>query len=1540
MTLNYRSDRVPGREVAYRVDIPLSGASIPASVSRIDVEIMIAGKRINRSFPSAPNQSYRFTWDGLDGYGRVAQGRQVAIIRIGYVYRGVYRTPGQSGFAFAAAGSTPITGSESRGEVTLWQVVERDLGLTAIDTRAQGVGGWTLSNHHHYSLRSGELNAGDGTRRSVSGNFQRVISKVFDQPTQIDGRDVFLGLYAAIAPDGAFYFAYRARGDEGDRIGQFKNRQFSHFAGNGANENSEGSVPIIDGGPAATATLGGSVRDFRFGPDGSLYFWARCSLRRISPDGVIETVVGSARREGFSGDGGPAKLAQVSCNTSAVDFGLDGSIYFSDTRNYRIRRVSPDGIITTIAGNGSNVYSGDGTPAINAGLYFPLGLVVRDDGTIDFSDLTRVRRITPSGIVRTIFGNGASGFPSNGASAVGAPIYLETDMVLGPDNSIYFYNRYAHLGGSNTIWRLDEKGTALRVAGNGVMTPFRDQDSMTYAGPATLTELGSSRVFGFDKNKNLYISDENVFLRIGQRFNAATTGTYQVASVDGREVYEFDAEGRHLRTIDALTGVVRRQFTYDQDGSVSTVVDDNGTTRIERDSGGRPTVIVSPDGKTTALTVDENGYLASITDPSGATSRLQHSPGGLLQRVERAKGNASTYSYDGDGRLVRTLNAVGGGWQIARASGVASSYEVSMSSAEGRASSFRVESLASGEVLKTTVGPDGLQSTTRTGTGGEQTRVSPDGTRVETVYGPDPRFGMEAAVMARETTRTPLGRQRVETSQRSLTFSDPSDPTSITELVDTTSVNNRAFQSSYLFSSRTQTLTTPLGRATQSTFDEQSRVLSTRIGSLAPSLFTYDVRGRLSGVTLTGVNGARASIVSYDSHGNVASVQDSLGRVESYSYDLAGRLTSRKLSDGRFVGYQYDTNGNLVALTPSGRSAHVFSYDGVDKEDSYTPPALDGVDTVTRYGYNLDKDLTRVDRPDGRSVVFGYSATGRRSRMEIGRGVYQYGYDPTKGQVTSIAAPDGLLLSYTYDGFLPLTTTLSGEVQGTVAATYDNNLWVTSLAVNGVAIGFTYDNDGLLTRAGDVTVGRRTADGLVSTVSLGGIATQHTYNEFGEVVVDATMLGDTPLTRFEYERDAVGRISRKTEVTLGDTVVEQYGYDAAGRLTSVNRGGAVTTWTYDGNGNRTHQNGAPIATYDAQDRLATYGAASYDYTRNGELRNKTQAGTASSFDYDELGNLVRASLPGDVVIDYLLDGRNRRVGKKINGTLVQGLLYQDELRPAAELAADGSVRSRFVYADKGHVPSLMIRDGKSFRIISDHLGSVRLVVDASSGEVAQRISYDTWGQVIGDSSPGFQPFGYAGGLYDQHTGLLRFGARDYDPSVGRWTAKDPIRFGGGDSNLYAYVVGDPVNYLDPDGRLGIPGAVIGAAGGGLYGLVGALISGGSPLVGALSGAASGAVIGFLPLSLANLGIAAHAGGSVGLLANIVAQSIERPFVPLDPKAAVGAYVSGALSGTGGGLTAGVRGGARFCTENAIGMFSTGSDLLIQSFLSPPKGARP
>lgn len=118
-----------------------------------------------------------------------------------------------------------------------------------------------------------------------------------------------------------------------------------------------------------------------------------------------------------------------------------------------------------------------------------------------------------------------------------------------------------------------------------------------------------------------------------------------------------------------------------------------------------------------------------------------------------------------------------------------------------------------------------------------------------------------------------------------------------------------------------------------------------------------------------------------------------------------------------------------------------------------------------------------------------------------------------------------------------------------------------------------------------------------------------------------------------------------------------------------------------------------------------------------------------------------------------------------------------------------------------------------YKFVKDQIGSVRFVVDVSSGAIAKKIDYDEFGQVQIDSNPGFQPFGFGGGIYDSDTKLVRFGARDYDSETGRWTAKDPIGFDGGNTNLYGYVSADPINLIDP---LGLADICSRPGGGGQY----------------------------------------------------------------------------------------------------------------------------
>jgi RHS repeat-associated protein len=585
--------------------------------------------------------------------------------------------------------------------------------------------------------------------------------------------------------------------------------------------------------------------------------------------------------------------------------------------------------------------------------------------------------------------------------------------------------------------------------------------------------------------------------------------------------------------------------------------------------------------------------------------------------------------------------------------------------------------------------------------------------------------------------------------------------------------------------------------------DTRGRVSQSKTGTLAPASYTYDGKGRLGELTQGAGADSRSAQFSYGTDGNLKTVTDALGRHVDFEHDVLGRVTKQTLPDGRETRTTYDANGNVTSITPPGRPAHIYTYDAGNQVSGYTAPSLGTGSTATTYAYDLEGHPTLITRPDGQTLTFNYNAGGQLSTVTTPSGTYGYSYDSAGRLSTLTESATGINLSYAYDGTLPLSTTWTGPVTGDVSRTYDNNFRTASQSVNGAnTVNYAYDNDGLLTSAGDLSLTRDAENGLLSATTLGTVSDAWTYNSFGEPTNYAAKVSGSDAYSATFTRDALGRITTKNETIGAESHNYVYTYDPSGRLTTVEKDATPTTYTYDANGNRLKKVASGVTTngtYDAQDRLLTYGGNTYTYTDNGELKTKVDATGTTTYTYDVSGNLRNVTLSDGKAIEYLIDGQNRRAAKKVNGTLTQGFLYNDQLQIVAELDGAGTVVSRFVYADRSNVPSFMEKGGTTYRIIADQLGSPRLVVNSADGSIAQKLDYDEFGNVLTDTNPGFIPFAFAGGLYDQNTKLVRFGARDYDPENGRWTIKDPIRFQSGEMNLYGYGMNDPINFIDPTG---------------------------------------------------------------------------------------------------------------------------------------------
>jgi sugar lactone lactonase YvrE len=234
-------------------------------------------------------------------------------------------------------------------------------------------------------------------------------------------------------------------------------RTISTHAGNGV----YGSAG--DGGAAVDAELA-SVAQVAADHQGNVYIadGVNSKVRRVSPSGIITTVAGTGTR-GFSGDGGPAIDAELN---SPIGMTVDasGNLYIADAGNSRVRRVSPSGIITTVAGTGTYGFSGDGGPAADAQLRFPSGVAVDASGNLYIVDAqdNRVRRVTPNGTISTFAGTGTYGFSGDGGPASDADLRFPYGVAVDAIGNVYIADTDNY-----RLRKVSRSGIIFTIAGGG-----------------------------------------------------------------------------------------------------------------------------------------------------------------------------------------------------------------------------------------------------------------------------------------------------------------------------------------------------------------------------------------------------------------------------------------------------------------------------------------------------------------------------------------------------------------------------------------------------------------------------------------------------------------------------------------------------------------------------------------------------------------------------------------------------------------------------------------------------------------------------------------------------------------------------------------------------------------------------------------------------------------------------------------------------------------------------------------------------------------
>jgi uncharacterized protein (TIGR03437 family) len=358
-----------------------------------------------------------------------------------------------------------------------------------------------------------------------------------------------------------------------------------------------------DEGPAINASLSlplGVAVD----ASGNLYIGDgfNNSIRKVRVDGTIVTLAGN-RRFKFAGDGAPALSASLNM-PSGVAVDAAGNLCIADTLNARIRRVSPSGIINTVAGNGIAGFFGDGGPATSASLAVPSGVAADGLGNFYISDFlnNRIRKVSPSGIINTVAGNGVAGFSGDGGAATKASLYLSFDMDTPGGVAVdQVGNLYIADSGNDRIRKVTSAGVVTTIAGNGIRGFSGD------GGPATSASLHRPVGVAVDAAGNLYIADTK-----NDRIRKVSPGGI-ITTTAGNGVRGFSADGGS-----ATSASLNEPLHVAVDVGGNLYIADTKNQRIRK---------VSPGGIIT--TIAGNGVRGFFADGGPATSASLYRPRGV-----------------------------------------------------------------------------------------------------------------------------------------------------------------------------------------------------------------------------------------------------------------------------------------------------------------------------------------------------------------------------------------------------------------------------------------------------------------------------------------------------------------------------------------------------------------------------------------------------------------------------------------------------------------------------------------------------------------------------------------------------------------------------------------------------------------------------------------------------------------------------------------------------------------------------------------------
>lgn len=802
----------------------------------------------------------------------------------------------------------------------------------------------------------------------------------------------------------------------------------------------------------------------------------------------------------------------------------------------------------------------------------------------------------------------------------------------------------------------------------------------------------------------------------------------------------YTRDAQHRVTMISYPNGSTETFTYNGFGQVLThKLRNGGTETFSYNSRGLKTSFTNALGHTTSYSYTAADLLASETDARGNTIGYEYNERGLLTRLVNADNSFQLFAYDDFGNRTLVTNELGNTWRR-----------------------------MFDEFKRMTSSTDPLNRTT--------------------AYSYDLPGGVcGCSHDVDHPTRIVLPSGRTTGIEYDVEWQKVKQTAGVGSMEQSTTSYE------YDITGRLVAITDPRLKTWSYTYDMRNRMHKTIDPSGAVTERQYDPAGNLIKI----IQADHSSILQeYDNMNNLVKTTDAKGQVVYQVYDAAGNMTGLTDARGQQHLFEYNLLQQKTRMIYPGGSFEIYSYDAAGNNNSYTNRA----GAVRTFAYDNRNRQTNSSWSDGTPAVSTlYDGAGRTIGIASSASTLSYTYNAANeltGETQNIAGAAGAkTINYTLNADGLRNTLVYPGGGTTVLYDYTARNQIAGIKLNGQElVSFGYD-----------AAGNREAE-----FRQNGVGTSYTYDDNNRVLNLTHQRSGTVISHYDYGYDNMSRrIFERRNWNRGDA----YFYDATGQLTVVqydalnsntNPSGAarLVSYEYDAAGNRTQVNDNNAVTSYTANQLNQYtlvGANAAGYNANGDL----QALGGWTYTYDAQGRLTQAS-NGANTMSMTYDGRNRCVTRTINGTT--HFLYYDGWNLIQENEAGDTQLMEYVHGP-GTDEIIARKDiANTIYYLQDMPGNVTHLANAA-GSVVEQYSYDVFGLPTMKDAGGTalaasayaNRFLFTGREFLQAAGLYDYRNRMYSPLLGRFLQTDPLRFAGGDINLYRYVHNNPVNFTDPTG---------------------------------------------------------------------------------------------------------------------------------------------